>query len=548
EGSGWNRAASAIELMIGVMELLNSIVQFISTIALIVTIVGAIFIGIGMGLLAFIFTAAAGASLISFWTSPTIIAGKIALICAAYLVQSQLLIRTLREIAIAFRIIDMLYYESDPEKLMERQAKLAEHSTALNQAAYENLRMGIRDDEEKGIDEEKVGTPPWEQDMTDPEVIDPGIERVSRMGDDEKQDYRAQWLEKYGIDSTADQVREELSNSETEPPPLLEYRGDPIEDVVGRIDRNAVAIYELERQEMLLMDEQNETAQATDVAQQQVETLGAAQQSVAENQRMADEHQKDIDVKMQKQDDLKGQSQDTEKTGQKGQGESGEAKGLAAIILALLKPMMPAVKASGEGVSGEKENQTNQGGEQGTEVTDTTVDSAQESQKEADLRKEQTKKTQAEATASQQQLDSTGNYLESNQEQAAEGVAGLESLQSDIAAMREEVAAAKQQLMDERTEAIADAMDWMISWREQREALFEQMEGRLQTLLPDQPQEDEEGAEDSDEEKADFDFYDEEKDQGKLKGYYGTSDIEGEYDPEDGDQNSDELEQFALDY
>jgi hypothetical protein len=530
EGSGWNRAASFIELIIGLLEMINNIAQFLIIILTIVLVVIAIVFGIGTVLAAIPFTAPKGAAMVAFSTPFLKILPIILLALAIYMVYINLIVRVLREVAIAFRIIDMLYFESDPDKLMERQAKLAEHVTGLNSTAKNRITPGIGgkgDGEEKDPNEQIAGA----EELEEPLVSDFTIERVNTKSDDEKQDYKTAWMKKYGIRSTADDVREELMEAEIESPPMLEYGKEPDEDVVGRIDRNAIAIIELKRQRLGLAAQGQEMDQSIDVAQNQKEIIGGARQTVAENKAVAGQHQEDIENKLEKQDELKGETTDTEDKGKEGKEQGMQAGPIATLILKLLTPLMPATKKAGEKVDKEQEDGVKDGPEKTTESSDSTIESAKEGSREADERKENTKKVQAEANESQAKLDDTDQVLEQRQDEVDEGIDALVDHKAALAAKQEEMIAEEERLIDERTEALNDAVMWMVEWREKRLELFTEMEERLEERLPKEEEDDDElGGE---EKKAAWDIYDEDKDQGKLKGQYMTDRMKGDIYSED---------------
>ncbi|MFO7539093.1 MAG: hypothetical protein R6X32_13700, partial [Chloroflexota bacterium] len=526
EGSGWNRVASFLELIIGLLEMVNNIAMLLTIILTVVLIVVAIIFAVGTVLAAIPFTAPVGTPMVSFSSPllpiiPTIIAGL-----AQYMIIFNLIIRVLREVAVAFRIIDMLYYESDPDKLMERQAKLAEHVTGLNSTAKNRITPGIGgkgDGEEKDPNEQIAGA----EELEEPLVSDFTIERVNTKSDDEKQDYKTAWMKKYGIRSTADDVREELMESEIESPPMLEYGKEPDEDVVGRIDRNAIAIVELKRQRLGLAAQGQEMDQSIDVAQNQKEIIGGARQTVAENKAVAGEHQEDIENKLDKQDELKAETTETEKKGQEGKSQGIQAGPIATIILKLLQPLMPAVSKAGEKVDGEQQDGVKEGPDKTLETSDSTIESAKEGSREADERKANTKKTQGEAKESQNKLDDTDQVLEQHEEEVDAGVDALVDHKQALATKQEEIAAEEERLIEERTEALNDAVMWMVEWREKRLELFTEMEERLEERLPKEAEEDDDelGGE---EKKAAWDIYDEKEDQGKLKGQYMTDRMKGD--------------------
>jgi hypothetical protein len=530
EGSGWNRVASFLELIIGLLEMINNIAQLLIIVLTVVLIVVAIIFAVGTVLAAIPFTAAIGSPMVSFSSPilpilPIIIAGL-----AMYMVIFNLIIRVLREVAVAFRIIDMLYFESDPDKLMERQAKLAEHVTGLNSTAKNRITPGIGgkgDGEEKDPNEQIAGA----EELEEPLVSDFTIERVNTKSDDEKQDYKTAWMKKYGIRSTADDVREELMESEIESPPMLEYGKEPEEDVVGRIDRNAIAIIELKRQRLGLATQSQEMDQSIDVAQNQKEIIGGARQTVAENKAVVGEHQEDIENKLDKQDDLKAETTETEKKGQEGKSQGIQAGPIATIILKLLTPLMPAVSKAGEKVDKEQEGGVKDGPEKTVETSDSTIESAKEGTREADERKANTKKVQGEAKESQNKLDDTDQVLEQREEEVDAGVDALVDHKQALAAKQEEIAAEEERLIEERTEALNDAVMWMVEWREKRLELFTEMEERLEERLPKEEKDDDELS--GEEKKAAWDIYDEDKDQGKLKGQYMTDRMKGDIYSED---------------
>ena len=530
EGSGWNRAASFIELVIGLLEMINNIAMFLTIILTIVLVVIAIIFGIGTVLTAIPFTAPKGAAMVGFSTPFLKILPIILLALAKYMIIINLIVRVLREVAIAFRIIDILYFESDPDKLMERQSKLAEHVTGLNSTAKNRITPGIGgkgDGEDKDPNEQIAGA----EELEEPLVSDFTIERMNTKSDEDKQDYKTAWMKKYGIRSTADDVREELMAAEIESPPMLEYGKEPDEDVVGRIDRNAIAIVELKRQRLALAAQGQEMDQSIDVAQNQKEIIGGARQTVADNKVVAGEHQQDIENKLEKQDELKAETTDTEEKGKEGKKQGMQAGPIATIILKLLTPLMPATKKAGEKVDKEQEDGVKDGPEKTTDSSDSTIESAKEGSREADERKENTKKAQGEANESQAKLDDTDQVLEQRQDEVDDGIDALVDHKAALAAKQEEMIAEEERLIDERTEALNDAVMWMVEWREKRLELFTEMEERLEERLPKEEKDDDElGGE---EKKAAWDIYDEKEDQGKLKGQYMTDRMKGDIYSED---------------
>jgi hypothetical protein len=546
EGSGWNRAASAIEFIIGLLEMLTNIYNFLLIVLAVVLVVLIIIFTVGSILAAIPFTSAVGTPMVSF-SSPLIpIVALLIPAVALNMVYVNLFIRLLREVAIAFRVIDMLYFESDPDKLMERQAKLAEHVSGLNQGAQERITPGISKDEEaqEEADQMLVGA----DELDEPLVSNFSLERVNTKSDEEKQDYKTAWMKKYGVRSTADDVREELVESEVPPPPLAVYTGEREKDVAQRIDRNAIAIVELKKQRLGLSAQSKKAGESLDVAQNQKEIIGGARETVAENQKVAGEHQKDIETKLEKQDELKGKTTETEKKGQQGGGQGAQVQGLAGLIIKMLQPLMPAMQKAGEKSDPEQKKKMKDSPGQALSGTDSTVDSAKMGSKEADKRKEDTKKTQKEAQGSQKKLDETDQYLAGEQEKVEEGIDQLQEKKDEIDSTNETLAQEEQRLIEERTTAINDAVNWMTEWRERRAELFEQMESRLEERLP-KPEEEEgdeeiEGEDafgDDKEEKDMWDIYDKQDDQGETKGTYFAEGMTAE--PEEG---ADEDMEFSL--
>ncbi|MCW6036064.1 pentapeptide repeat-containing protein [Spirulina subsalsa FACHB-351] len=138
EGSVWNRLASFMELILGVMtfvkQIITTVKNILDLISAIMFILGLISIGIGAVLAAFVFTAPAA--------PPFKVAGAFLKKGAAFLqkITKKLgLIETLitaaslppRALAVLFRTIDIATFEGDPEELLEKQQKLKGHVKSL---------------------------------------------------------------------------------------------------------------------------------------------------------------------------------------------------------------------------------------------------------------------------------------------------------------------------------------------------------------------------------------------------------------------------------
>ncbi|WP_017305103.1 pentapeptide repeat-containing protein [Spirulina subsalsa] len=170
EGSVWNRLASFMELILGIMTIVKQVIttvkNILNLISALMFVLGLISIGIGAVLAAFVFTAPAA--------PPFKIAGAFLKKGAAFLLKITKklgLIETLitaaslppRALAVLFRTIDIATFEGDPEELLEKQQKLKDHVKNLVADGISTYQS--RDDIKKAV-------------STKPAPQDPEIEAV----------------------------------------------------------------------------------------------------------------------------------------------------------------------------------------------------------------------------------------------------------------------------------------------------------------------------------------------------------------------------------
>lgn len=523
--SGWARAASAIEVMISILELVRNVTNVLRTIF------------DGLYIIAKIFAAMAKLPFVGYlfkWAVPIVNAVTAVFSPLGMMViQINLLIRTMRPIAIAFRVIDMLYYESDPDKLMDRQAKLLGHVKGMRQSAKENIRPGISDKykEERQAERMLIGA----DEMEDPRVSPFSIENSADMEAEDKADYKQKFLAQYGIPDVSDLAIERLEQRQEElpPPPLAEYGATPENDVRKRMDANAIAIMHLRRQRLGLDNQSEEIDMATEVAEDQKKVFQAQRDVVSDNQEAVQPHKKDIAQKLDKQAELKGQTTNTNKEGGKSKEGGVQLKGLAGMIINFIKFFMGPIKKSGQSTDGNQQNQLKEGPEKQIETSDATIDATNKGTAEADKRTGETKQAETDAKVSEDTLGETDDFLSTQQDEAQEGIDALQEEKDAIEETKSTLQEEEERLMNDRTEAVNDSVDWMAQWRDTREGIFADIEAELQQHYKDNEEEsdkdedkDKKEGEESDDEFGQWSVYDEQEDMGKLEGEYLSEDFE----------------------
>ena len=521
--SGWARAASAMELVIAVLELIKKVLKILNVTFYIVKIVTKILKALAkLPFIGYLFK----------WAAPVF--EKVAAVfdpisMTIFMIDQN--VRTFRTLATAFLIIDMLYYESDPEKLMDRQARLTQHAQGMKEMSQDKVKKGVSDKykDERKAEDMLVGA----ETLEDPQISPFTIEPPGKMEDGDKADYKQKFLNQYGVPDVADLAYNTLmeKSASLAPPPLVEYGKPQNEDIRYKIDRNAVAIVELRKQKAGLAAQTQQAEQAQEVAATEKKMFAQVDQTVQENKKAMEPHKQDMDEKLVKQAELKGDTTDTKAQG-KQTGETGlNIKGFAGIIVKFIMFFMGPISKVGEKADDSQKQTLASGPSQQVETSSASVDASQKGIEEADTRTAETKQTQEEAKKSEGTLDETSQFLG---EQQAEAQAGIDKLEEEKAGMQSDqdvVAAEEARLIDERTDLINEAVDWMDQWRMTREAIFTEIELALGKHFEDaegdkdKKKEGEEGEDAMNEMKTDV--YDREKDMGDMEGAYVTDHMGG---------------------
>ncbi|MCP5096087.1 MAG: DUF4157 domain-containing protein [Chloroflexi bacterium] len=522
--SGWARAASAIELIISILELVKNVINVLRIIFDILYIVAKIFAAMAkIPFIGYMFK----------WAVPIVNA-----VTAVFspmgvaVIQIDLIVRMLRPIAIAFRVIDMLYYESDPDKLMDRQAKLLRHTKGMQGAAKNNTKDGISDKykEERQAEDMLIGA----EDMEDPRVSPFTIENAAAMEEGDKADYKQKFLAQYGIPDVSDLAIERLESRKDElpPPPLAEYGAVPENDVRKRLDGNAVAIMHLRKQRLGIETQQQEADMAIEVADNQKQIFQKQRDVVEDNKKAMEPHKQDIQEKQSKQEDLKGVTSEKNKESGESKNKGVELKGMAGVIIKFIQIFMGPLQKAGQSTNDDQKNKLKEGPSQQVETSNSSVDATKKGMVEADTRKQNTLKAEAEAKESEGTLDETDQFLTEKQDEAQEGIDQLQAEKDAMDETKSTLESEEERLSADRTEAINDAVDWMGEWRATREEIFADIEAELKQHYKENQDEDEKDDKDKkegeseDDEFGEWSVYDKQEDMDDLEGEYLSDDFD----------------------
>ncbi len=508
-GSGWARMAALMKALIGILQIVRKIINIIRMVTDIFYWILIIFKKLSeLPFIGFLFR----------WARPLI--ERVLMIFSPMgmmVMQIDMIIKTFRFLAALFLSIDMIYYESDPEKLMERQLELAGHVEGMRSSTQQNVKKGISQKykDEREAEDGMIGA----EDMESPQISPFSIEDVSKEEQGTKDDYKKKWLSRYGVPSVADEVASSLleKRESLPPPPLMEYGASREEDVRYRLDRNAIAIMMLEREKLGIKTHQAEAEQAQQVAENQAQIFGTAEQNTQQNIDAIEPHKQDMAHRLDKQDEMRDKTAQGADQGQAGQQQSGVMQIALKAILGLINLFAGGMKKAGTKTPGNSKEEMSGGADKSMRGNEESEDASKKGTAEADERTAATKRTQDEAAKSESELgglkDELGGYKEESQEGAENIAAEKERMGDSIST----IDALEEELIEERTTAINEAVGWMGEWRTTRAEIFEEVEQNLEKRFEENAESDEE--KDSAGHKADvFDQFEDRKTKGSYFG------------------------------
>lgn len=508
-GSGWARMAALMKALIAILQIVRKIVNIIRMVTDIFYWILIIFKKLSeLPFIGFLFR----------WARPLV--ERVLMFFSPLgmmVMQIDMVIKTFRFLAALFLSIDMIYYETDPEKLMERQAELAGHVQGLRSSTQQNIKKGISQKykDEREAEDGMIGA----EDMEDPQISPFSIEDVSQEEQGTKDDYKKKWLSRYGVPSVADEVSSSLleKRESLPPPPLMEYGAEREQDVRYRLDRNAIAIMMLEREKLGIKTHQAEAEQAQQVAENQAQIFDTAVQNTQQNIDAIEPHKQDMAHRLDKQDEMRGKTAQTADGAQQGQEQSGVMQVALKAILGFISFFAGGMKRAGTKNPQNSEEDMSDGADKSMRGNKESEDASKKGTAEADERTADTKRTQDEAAKSESELgdlkDELGGYKEESLEGAENIAAEKERMDESIST----IDTLEEELIEERTEAINEAVGWMGEWRTMRAEIFEEVEQNLEKRFEENADSEEE--EDSAGYKADvFDEFEDRKTKGSYFG------------------------------
>ncbi|MCA9980858.1 MAG: DUF4157 domain-containing protein, partial [Anaerolineales bacterium] len=314
-GSGWARMAALMKALIALLQIVRKIVNIIRMVTDIFYWILLIFKKLSeLPFIGFLFR----------WARPLV--ERVLMFFSPLgmmVLQLDFIIGIFRFLAALFLSIDMIYYETDPEKLMERQAELAGHVEGMRSSTQQKVKKGISQKykDEREAEEGMIGA----DDMENPQISPFSIEDVSAEEQGTKDDYKEKWLSRYGVPSVADEVASSLieKRDSLPPPPLMEYGASPEEDVRRRLDRNAIAIMMLEREKLGIKTRRAEADEAQQVAENQAQIFDTAENNTQKNIDAIEPHKQDMAHRLDKQDEMREKTAQGADQSQSGQKQSG---------------------------------------------------------------------------------------------------------------------------------------------------------------------------------------------------------------------------------
>lgn len=513
-GSGWARMAGLLNAMIGLLSIVRRVIQIIRMVTDIFYWIIKLFVALSkvpfIGS-AFRWARPIAERILPFFSPMGMMVMQIDYITAFF-----------RSLAAAFLAIDMMYYETDPEKLMERQAQLSRHVAGMRGATDSSVKRGVsqKNKDERAAEEGMIGA----EDLDDPRISPFTIEHTADEDAATKQDYKDKFLAQYGVPDVADQVADQLMNSRDglPPPPLREYGAEQEEDVRYKLDRNAIAIMELEKQKLGIQTTKQEAGEMVEVAQHEQQVFAQSQASVAQNKQAIKPHTDDMDHRMDMQGKMKGKAGEAGGISDTAILSGNKFQKLTMLIIKFIGLFMGPMKRTGSVPPGNSSQDMGDGSKKTGRGAAASAQASQKGQKQADERKAQTLQAKGEAKKSEGELDDLDSDLQGYKDEAQEGEEGLTE---EIDAMDEAIDtidSEEERLIEERTEAINEAVDWMSQWRAARMEIFEQVESDLDKRYKDDGAKDEDAEEESD-------VWDEEEDM-DSDGMYFTDEFEEDDD------------------
>lgn len=509
-GSGWARMAGMLNIMIGVLSIVRRVVQIIRMVTDVFYWIIKLFVALSK--VPFI-----GAAF--RWARP--IAERILPFFSpmgAIIFQIDHITSFFRALAAAFIAIDMMYYETDPEKLMERQAQLKRHVAGMQGATANGVKRGVsqKNKDERAAEEGMVGV----EDLDDPRISPFTIEHTADADAGTKQDYKDKFLAQYGVPDVADQVADQLlaTREGLPPPPLREYGSSQDEDIRYKLDRNAIAIMELEKQKLGIQTTKQEAGEMVEVAQHEQEVFAQSQESVAQNKEAIKPHTADMDNRMEMQGKMKSKTGETGGISASAMAGGNKYQMLTMVIIKFVSGFMSVMQKVGVSTPANSKSDMKDGSGKANQAGAASAQASQKGQAQADQRKVQTMEAKGEAKKSEGDLDDLNSELQGYKDDAQEGEEALTDEIDEMDEAIDTIESEEDRLIEERTEAINDAVNWMSDWRAARLEIFEQVESDLDKRYKDAGVEEEDA-----EEKSDFHDEDEDMD---SDGMYFTDEFE----------------------
>ncbi|MFK7802793.1 MAG: DUF4157 domain-containing protein [Anaerolineae bacterium] len=509
-GSGWARMAGLLNAMIGLLSILRRVIQIIRMVTDIFYWIIKLFVALSkvpfIGS-AFRWARPIASAILPFF-SPM----------GMMVLQIDYLTSFFRSLAAAFLAIDMMYYETDPEKLMDRQAQLARHVAGMRNATSSGVQRGVsqKNKDEREAEQGMIGA----EDLDDPRISPFTIEHSADAEAGTRQDYKDKFLAQYGVPDVADQVADQLMETRESlpPPPLREYGADSQEDVRFKVDQNGIAIMELERQKLGIQTTKQEAADMREVAQHEQQVFAQSQQAVTQNQEQIKPHTADMDHRMDKQTQMKGKSTEAGGTSGSAMTSGNKFMFLTGLIIKFVGLFMGPMQRTGATAPGNSRQEMGGGANKTNRGAQASAQASQKGKEQADERKVQTLQAKTEAKKSDGELGELNSELGGYKEEAQEGE---EALTDEIDEMDEAVdliESEEDRLIEERTEAINDAVNWMSAWREARLEIFTQVESDLDKRYKEDGEKDEDA-------EAEADIHDKDEDM-ESDGMYFTDEFE----------------------
>ncbi len=267
---------------------------------------------------------------------------------------------------------------------------------------------------------------------------------------------------------------EEMVNARYEAS-LLGQLPPPPEGVFEEIEGAAMAYREVDAHEYYLRLQQQDVAGLKQHGKAQLAQVKDTRMLTAANQQGVAAHQRDADVKLEAQDQMKQATSSKEEGAQKASEKSGGAMGaLGDIFNQIMQGLGLGIGGGGGDASSAKSGAEEQG-----KTSESASQATTDATKIADKRTAETKQVKAEAAQVEGQLKDFDDQMGQEETGTQEGLTELDEAAEANAEQMSNTQEEKARLREKQAEAFGSADEWAIEHQMIREELMAQLEEEL---------------------------------------------------------------------